>query len=103
MEIEKIGGKKLSKYIDSDKLYQKLDEHLSFGSTYTDYNCGYDDCLLWVKDTLLKMPKIEVPNAKHAHWECNGRCSNCEAFSVANGSDFCSNCGARMDGDENAV
>ena len=42
----------MSRYIDADKLKEKLDSFVSMNETYTDYNCGYDDCLIAVQDNL---------------------------------------------------
>ena len=50
----------MSRYIDADKLKEKLDSFISMNETYTDYNCGYDDCLTAVQDTLADIPNADV-------------------------------------------
>lgn len=50
----------MRRYIDADKLKEKLDSFISMNETYTDYNCGYDDCLTAVQDTLADIPTAGV-------------------------------------------
>lgn len=50
----------MSRYIDADKLKEKLDSFISMNETYTDYNCGYNDCLTAVQDTLANIPTADV-------------------------------------------
>ena len=82
--------------IDADAVLDTLD-------------CGDRD--LWVKYTLDEAPTIEAEPAKHGRWEphmsivrtpfaMNYDCSVCgsEGFGTTN---YCPNCGARMDGEPN--
>lgn len=46
-----------------------------------------------------KIEQGELTEVRHGHWQSNGRCSCCEAFSASHGSDLCANCGAKMDGE----
>ena len=99
----------MSRYIDVDKLKEKLDSFVSMSETYTDYNCGYDDCLTAVQDTLSDIPAIAVAESKHGYWVYNrGQafgepcyfCSLCIDGGSNNGRDnYCPNCGAKMDGE----
>lgn len=97
----------MSRYIDADKLKEKLDSFVSMNETYTDYNCGYDDCLIAVQDTLSDIPTVAVTESKHGYWVYNrGQafgepcyfCSLCIDGGSNNGRDnYCPNCGAKMD------
>lgn len=99
----------MSRYIDADKLKEKLDSFVSMNETYTDYNCGYDDCLTAVQDTLSDIPTVDVVERKHGYWVYNrGQafgepcyfCSLCIDGGSNNGRDnYCPNCGAKMDGE----
>lgn len=50
----------MSRYIDADKLKEKLDSFILTNETPTNYNCGYDDCLTAVLDTLADTPTADV-------------------------------------------
>lgn len=99
----------MSRYIDADKLKEKLDSFVSMNETYTDYNCGYDDCLTAVQDILSDIPAVAVAESKHGYWIYNqGQafgepcyfCSLCIDGGSNNGRDnYCPNCGAKMDGE----
>lgn len=62
----------MSRYIDADKLKEKLDSFISMNETYTDYNCGYDDCLTAVQDTLADIPNADATEVV--------RCKDCIYF-----------------------
>lgn len=99
----------MNRYIDADKLKEKLDSFVSMNETYTDYNCGYDDCLTAVQDTLADIPAVDEVERKHGYWVYNrGQafgepcyfCSLCIDGGSNNGRDnYCPNCGAKMDGE----
>lgn len=70
----------------------------------------------WLKEMFQMTPTIEAEPVRHGRWiedrlvTTNGgtygvrRCSLCEAYyqDVGYGWDYCPECGARMDGDDNA-
>lgn len=68
----------MKKYIDADKLKEKLDSFISMNETYTDYNCGYDDCLTAVQDTLADIPTADVVAVV--------RCEDCKHFQFSDES-----------------
>lgn len=42
-------------------------------------------------------PTIE-PEVRHGRWECGGFCSECGLDNEERKTDYCPNCGAKMDG-----
>lgn len=57
------------------------------------------------KEYIDEVPTADVQEVKHGRWKwysdlANVRCSSCNRFSIL-ATDFCPNCGARMDGEEN--
>lgn len=60
-----------------------------------------------IEDIINDIPAADVQEVRHGKWEidCNGYypyCSNCkEEPDSGVMSDYCPNCGARMDGEEN--
>lgn len=101
----------MSRYIDAEELKEKLDNFISMSQTYTEYDCGYDDCLTAIQDTLVDIPAADVAEVKHGKWmlerEPNGKpycyhCSVCDNdyhfIGIKTQYHYCPNCGARMDG-----
>ena len=64
----------MSRYIDADKLKEKLDSFILMDETPMNYNCGYDDCLTAVQDTLADIPTADVVEVV--------RCKDCKYFEV---------------------
>ena len=67
-----------------------------------DYAKGFQAALLAV----MSIPAAEVAPVRHGHWiECNYgltfECSECKYPTEYNLTDYCPNCGAKMDGDKN--
>lgn len=100
----------MPKYIDADELKNRLDSNISTSPTYTDYNCGYDDCILWVQDVLANMPTADAQEVKCGKWVelvkirkdgkvrlIHYQCSVCGCFLGTNTANYCPHCGARMD------
>lgn len=58
----------MSRYIDKDLLFKKINSFISTDEKYTDYNCGYDDCICAVQDTIEDMPEVDIIEAKHGKW-----------------------------------
>lgn len=97
-------------YIDVNLLKEKLNNFIDMNQTYTDYNCGYDDCLTAVQDTISDIPIAEVKSIVHGEWidqfvENNGVervkrfCSLCECETPNKQYElpYCPYCGALMD------
>ena len=63
---------------------------------------------LWLDEILMEDCKVaDVAPVRHGHWiECNYgltfECSECKYPTEYNLTDYCPNCGAKMDGDKNA-
>ena len=61
-----------------------------------------------VRSFLVKQPKVDAVEVVHGRWENIsggmvklGDCSECKVRQPVIGSNYCKNCGAKMDGDEN--
>ena len=105
----------MSRYIDVEKLKEELDNFISTSQTYTEYDCGYDDCFTAIQDTLADIPTADVVEVRHGKWltweeqfpdrkptkknSLGVFCNNCHSH-ADNMTDYCPNCGARMDGKE---
>ena len=68
------------------------------------YDSGYDDCINSIEDTVSDAPAADVQSVKHGRWIINSdgyypQCSEClkEPQNRAM-TDWCPNCGAKMDG-----
>lgn len=74
------------------------------------YDCGYDDCITAMEDTISDAPAADVEPVKHGRWINENFCTRCSAcgnmtiydkYSREVESDYCPNCGAKMEGEEN--
>ena len=97
----------MSRYIDADKLKEKLDSFILMDETPMNYNCGYDDCLTAVQDTLADIPTADAVEVRHGYWDINRNCSVCGVYKFEGldadvwadwDIDYCPHCGAKMDG-----
>ena len=78
---------------------------------YSDYNQGWSDACNHIRARLAYVPAADVALVKHGNWiygeDVDIQCSVCGADAMTEGdyrqirSDYCPNCGARMDGEEN--
>ena len=85
-------------YIEAGELLMELNDTDIF-DTYNDYSMVFD--------TIDNFPTADVAPVRHGHWiECNYgltfECSECKYPTEYNLTDYCPNCGAKMDGDKNA-
>lgn len=67
----------MSRYIDKDLLLKQINAFISTDEKYTDYNCGYDDCICAVQDTIEDMPEADVVEVT--------RCKDCKYWQDNNG------------------
>ena len=76
------------------------------------WESGYNTAMAGIMEWIEHMPSADVQPVKHGKWESDKcdmpRCSCCSYIPEFNRhiddyyySDFCPNCGARMDGDNN--
>lgn len=80
----------MSRYVDTDKVYETARKyHKDFTQSIAD--------LTSLHEVLADTPSADVVEVKHGYWKGIGRCSICEAFSLSSGTDYCPNCGAKMD------
>lgn len=73
----------------------------------SDYLTGYISALSVVEGAIAEKPAADVAPVRHGHWiECNYgltfECSECKYPTEYNLTDYCPNCGAKMDGENNA-
>lgn len=79
----------MTNYINADLLKEKLNSFI-MSSAYTDYNCGYSDCLTAVQDTISDIPAadvVKVVRCKDCKYWNGGDCFRIE---LTKPSDFCS-------------
>ena len=84
-------------YIEAGELLMELNDTDIF-DTYNDYSMVFD--------TIDNFPTANVAPVRHGHWiECNYgltfECSECKYPTEYSLTDYCPNCGAKMDGDKN--
>ncbi len=72
----------MSRYIDADVF--KEQDFQDYSSSDVEYAINH-------------CPTADVAEVKHGYWKGIGRCSICETFSLSSGTDYCPNCGAKMD------
>ena len=81
----------MDEYIEREALVKRLKKE--------ECDCEW----LWA---ILDIPSADVAPVRHGHWiECNYgltfECSECKYPTEYNLTDYCPNCGAKMDGDKN--
>ena len=87
----------MARYIETGALLMELNDTDIF-DTYNDYSMVFD--------TIDNFPTADVAPVRHGHWvECNYgltfECSECKYPTEYSLTDYCPNCGAKMDGDKN--
>lgn len=102
--------------IDANALIEEIDEEIEYGTEkpFDDADKYITKGLRIARKDILKQPTIDAVPIKHGRWIVkNGYlgntyyCSECEKavylnkFEEPNLTDYCPDCGARMDGDVN--
>lgn len=99
----------MSKYIDADKLIEELEAgSMPIYQANISGILGDKDC---IKDYIKRTPAADVQQVKHGRWlqlsdddqyEGSYLCSECRTeetfFDESSFSNYCPNCGAKMDG-----
>ena len=79
--------------IDADEIMKRLCAEC--------VNNGSFICISCIAPKIVKnMPAVDAEPMRHGRWECGGICSECGLDNEERKTDFCPNCGARMDGDK---
>lgn len=96
----------MTRLIDADALKESIDEHVYLvhhGFNETEYGCTQ----YGIHQIIDNAPTIDAEPVRHGKWVFNPsdaleamfakpKCSEC-GFESADGGNYCSNCGARMD------
>lgn len=101
----------MTEYIEREALQTAL-MRKRCGVANQRYTEGWNDCLLRVKSMVSKAHAIDVAPVVHGdwllrhigtghYWECSV-CHTNPCIYVTEHTKFCPNCGARMDGDDDA-
>ena len=89
----------MNKVIDAEQLLLRLYAIRDYYGTKTAQQRagrgGVVACICAVKE----IPKIDAEPIRHGQWECGGICSECGLDNEERKTDYCPNCGARMDGE----
>lgn len=101
----------MAEYIEREALQAAL-VRKRCGVANKRYTEGWNDCLLRVKSMVSKTPSADVAPVVHGRWAHLGGdewcCSACGFVITTEGSwdkptkKYCEDCGARMDGDDDA-
>ena len=107
-------GKTMSDYIkreDALELINKCVSHTSPKSKVMDFHHGEINGLNWASDIIEAIPSANVTPVRHGHWvesfkvnapptlRSRWTCSWCGNVQTYGATDYCPNCGARMDGE----
>jgi rubredoxin len=97
----------MSRYIDEDKLLQKLSRMIDYCEK--DNKVNGLTALFQVGDAIMDCPTADVEKRKHGRWEYNKDdggmyCSACGEIACSDWDEYhegkyCPNCGAKMDGE----
>lgn len=96
-------------YIDKDALLQDIQERFNIVCDSIGYQFGYDLAITRIKNA----PVADVQEVKRGKWIeqvkirkdgearlVHWQCSLCGCFLATNTANYCPNCGAKMDSDE---
>ena len=104
----------MAEYIEKEELLRKRPFCVA-GGLVNDYTEGFCDCVDEARETIKNMPAADVAPVVHGRWEPEDNyfdedtwhCSACsepfvliEGTPIGNGMNYCPNCGAKMDGEE---
>ena len=103
--------------IDADLVVEKAMKIIneSLDSDFLEDRLVADEVALFLAEFIANAPTVDVEPVRHGKWiehkwaeECEGllisnyECSKCSEW-VRDETDYCPNCGAKMDGDMNAA
>ena len=55
-------------YVDTEKIKKALNNFSHIGTGDVRYDCGYDDCMTAVVDTISDLPTDDVAEVRHGKW-----------------------------------
>ena len=99
----------MSDYIERDRLLEQK-PFTYVGGHLSSYNSGFLDCAEEAREAIKNAPAVDVVPVRRGRWmpadqigDCCYTCSECgferDAYLLDVGN-YCPNCGARMDGEE---
>ena len=99
------------RYINANDLQARL-ERKKAGIANQRYTEGWNDCMMRVKSMVSTAPAVDVAPVVHGMWvyvktyydidECNcSLCGQLMTTAIDKRMNYCPNCGAKMDGDDN--
>ena len=108
------GGEEMSRYIDADKLYELIRTN-DYRLATINGSIDYGMFTIGIKQAIDEIPTADVTEVRHGKWltweeqfpnrkptkknNLGVFCNNCHSH-ADNMTDYCPNCGARMDGKE---
>ena len=95
----------MSKYIDAEELFKRLNTNKSPAEKTTMRKVTYNSAISDACREIVRMPTADVQEVKHGRWEFvqyGCVCSVCGKRKEQFSDNFCANCGSRMDLDGDA-
>lgn len=83
----------MSRYIDKVLLLKQINSFISTEKHTDFYNCGYDDCICAVQDTIEDMPEadvVEVVRCKDCKYYIQGTCTHPYIRHFTEDNNYCS-------------
>jgi hypothetical protein len=95
----------MDEYISREEVVEEIKSRISTAENA--WESGYNTAMAEIREWIKRIPSADVQPVKHGRWINEGflniYCSNCsktpDGWPTPMQTDYCPNCGARMDGD----